>query len=193
MLSTRKAALAAGICAVSMLAPASASAQQVESEHYSYTESFLLPADVCGDAVDFPVLDTTTYEGFYHAVQRGDGLVYEADHVRLYSTDTNTLNGKTLTFIQVNRGGTQSFVDNGDGTSTMTFKNVGMLHVYGPDGSRIGKYAGQVRGEVLLDNGGTPNDPTDDEFLEFLGYTETRNLNTLGEDWFCPLLATYLS
>jgi hypothetical protein len=35
------------VCAVSLLAPASASAQQLESEHYSCTESFLLSAEVC--------------------------------------------------------------------------------------------------------------------------------------------------
>jgi len=194
MFSARGAALVTSVCAVSFLMPASASARSLEQDHFSFTESFILPADVCGDVVKFPVLDTTTYTGFFHAVRRGDGLVYEAEHVRLFSTDTNTNNGKTLTFEQVNGGTTQSLVDNGDGTLTLTFKNVGVLHIYGPDGSLLFKRAGQTRGSVLLDNGGTPGDPSDDELIEFLGLTKTPNLNELADQGdFCAILAKYLS
>ncbi len=193
MFSARTLATATGVCAASLLVPTSASARTIDQEHYSYTETFLLPADACGDVVDFPVRDTTTFTGFYHAVQRGNGIVYEANHVRLYSTDTNTLNGKSLTFIQVNRGSDQSYVDNGDGTSTLTFKNVGVLHVYGPDGTLLYKRAGQNRGEVIFDNAGTPTDRSDDEFIEFAGFTKTRNLDTWEGADFCSDLATYLS
>jgi hypothetical protein len=41
--------------------------------------------------------------------------------------------------------------------------------VYGPEGKAIVRDPGQIRFELLIDNGGTPSDPFDDEFLEFLG------------------------
>ncbi len=192
MFSVKGVAIVTGVCVASFMVSTSASAESLEQDHYSFTESFVLPAEACGDVVDFPILDTTTYTGFFHTVRRGDGLVYEADHVRLFSTDTNLLNGKTLTFRQVNRGATQSIVDNGDGTSTLTFKNVGVLHVYGPDGSLLFKRAGQNRGEVLLDNGGTPGDQGDDQFLEFLGFTKTPHLDEWGQQDFCAVVAEYL-
>ena len=41
--------------------------------------------------------------------------------------------------------------------------------LYGEDGKAIARNPGQVRFEILIDHGGTPTDPSDDEFLEFLG------------------------
>ena len=35
-----------------------------------------------------------------------------------------------------------------------------------PDGKAIARDSGQVRVELLVDDGGTPNDPFDDEVLE---------------------------
>jgi hypothetical protein len=40
--------------------------------------------------------------------------------------------------------------------------------VYGPDGKAIARNPGQVRVELLVDNGGTPTDPSDDGELEFV-------------------------
>ena len=40
--------------------------------------------------------------------------------------------------------------------------------VYGMDGKAIARNPGQVRDEILIDNNGTPQDPSDDEFLEFI-------------------------
>ena len=39
---------------------------------------------------------------------------------------------------------------------------------YGMDGKAIARNPGQVRDEILIDNNGTPQDPSDDEFLEFI-------------------------
>ena len=56
--------------------------------------------------------------------------------------------------------------DNGDGTLTILFLEAGSAAVYGPDGKAIARGAGQERVELLVDNGGTPTDPFDDEVLE---------------------------
>ena len=50
----------------------------------------------------------------------------------------------------------------GTGNSTLT----------GTDGKAIARNPGQTRWEILIDNNGTPQDPTDDEFLADLGNVE---------------------
>lgn len=40
---------------------------------------------------------------------------------------------------------------------------------YRPDGRFLFNNPGQIRVEVLIDHGGTPSDPEDDAFLDFLG------------------------
>ncbi|MBA3718709.1 MAG: hypothetical protein H0W95_00215 [Nocardioidaceae bacterium] len=56
-----------------------------------------------------------------------------------------------------------------DGTSTILVLATGNSLLYGSTGKAVARNPGQVRFEILVDNGGTPQDPFDDEFLEFLG------------------------
>ena len=54
----------------------------------------------------------------------------------------------------------------------------------------IARNSGQVRFELLIDNGGTPTNPDDDEELEFLGVVkESTGLN----DDFCELAVPMLT
>ena len=64
--------------------------------------------------------------------------------------------------------------------------STGSLKVFGPDGEILFRDPGQVRFELLIDHGGTPTDPTDDEELEFLGIVKgsTGRNDTEGRD-FC--------
>jgi hypothetical protein len=55
--------------------------------------------------------------------------------------------------------------DNGDGTLTIPGMGAGMSKYLGPDGFLF-LDAGQFRFEVLIDHGGTPTDPSDDEEIE---------------------------
>ena len=59
--------------------------------------------------------------------------------------------------------------DNGDGTTTILVQQTSNQVLYGPDGTVLALNVGQTRFEFLVDNGGTPADPSDDQFLEFLG------------------------
>ena len=52
--------------------------------------------------------------------------------------------------------------------STLVVLVTGDGTVYGMDGKAIARNPGQVRDEILIDNNGTPQDPSDDEFLEFI-------------------------
>jgi hypothetical protein len=57
----------------------------------------------------------------------------------------------------------------GDGTLTILVMATGNETVYTPDGKALYRNPGQIRFEILIDHGRTPTNPSDDEFLEFLG------------------------
>ena len=80
--------------------------------------------------------------------------------------------------------------DNGDGTSTILVLVTGNSTVYGMDGKAIARNPGQVRFEILIDNGGTPQDPYDDEFLEFLRDVKE---STGRSDDFCAAVVPVLT
>jgi hypothetical protein len=68
----------------------------------------------------------------------------------------------------------QRVTDNGDGTLTILVLTTGNAVLYGENGKAIARDPGQVRFEILVDDGGTPSDPSDDEFLANLGLVKAR-------------------
>jgi len=72
--------------------------------------------------------------------------------------------------------------DNGDGTLTILVLATGPSSVYDETGKAIARNPGQFRYELLIDHGGTPSDPSDDEFLAFLGVVKESTGRT---DDFC--------
>jgi hypothetical protein len=103
---------------------------------------------------------------------------------------TSLANGKSVT--QVSRDIDQDMLvtDNGDGTLTILAKSVGVDVLYSSDGEVLARNPGQTRVEVLIDHGGTPSDPSDDEFLEFLGVVKG---STGRNDDFCAAIEAELS
>ena len=183
------------LAAAASLAPP-ASAEQLENDHFTFVDSHIEQEehglDFCGGTIEFPVLWQGEGKVFVHAVRRGDGLVYFADKFHAVESYTNTLNGKSLTFDTTSRGGDQKVVDNGDGTLTITFKSTGRTFVYGPDGERLFVDAGQFLGQFVVDHGGTPGDPDDDEFLEDLGELKLTGRQDSVDRDFCADLVTFL-
>ena len=80
--------------------------------------------------------------------------------------------------------------DNGDGTLTILTLGTGNDVYYGPDGDVIGRNPGQIRSEFIVDHGGTPTDPSDDEFLVDLGIVKG---STGRSDDFCEAAVPALS
>ena len=74
-------------------------------------------------------------------------------------------------------------VDNSDGTLTVVVLATGNYTMYGADGTAIGRNPGQFRFELLIDHGGTPNDPEDDVELGFQVLKES----TGRSDDFCAV------
>jgi hypothetical protein len=80
--------------------------------------------------------------------------------------------------------------DNGDGTLTILILATGNDVLYGEDGKAIARNPGQIRFEILVDHGGTPTDPSDDEFLADLGLVKG---STGRSDDFCEAAVPALS
>ena len=95
-------------------------------------------------------------------------LPYFSQFVMGTSTFTNPDNDRYVTEVFHGIEKDLRVTDNGDGTFTILVLETGNSTVYGMDGKAIARNPGQVRDEILIDNNGTPQDPSDDEFLEFI-------------------------
>ncbi|MGH9288133.1 MAG: hypothetical protein ACRD0V_07580 [Acidimicrobiales bacterium] len=158
---------AAGLAATaSMSLATAASAQPIrEGGVFEETQVFADFCDVSGLTVQ---ADSTTESRFMFNPHGPDGLGYGLEHLRITNVYTNQANGNAVTEKVTTLFKDLRVTDNGDGTLTILVLATGNAVVSGPDGKAIARNPGQVRFEVLIDNGGTPSDPSDDEFLEFL-------------------------
>jgi hypothetical protein len=125
--------------------------------------------DFCG--VDGLMVEFAIHRvGSVHAVPHGrDGLVYFGFNLKVTEVVTNLANHNFVTSSATIRDKDQRVTDNGDGTLTVLVLATGNATLYGPDGKAIARNPGQIRYELLIDHGGTPSDPSDDEVIEFLG------------------------
>ena len=100
------------------------------------------------------------------AVTHGrDRLVYFLSHGTETDVLTNLANGTSLrSFARVIEKDLR-VTDNGDGTLTVLILATGNAVLYGENGKAIARNPGQIRIELLIDHGGTPNDPSDDVIL----------------------------
>jgi len=126
--------------------------------------------------------------------QRGEkGIAYFTGNIHGWTSWTNVANGKTLTVVDNFVDKDQKITVNDDGTLTILVLAAGSTKVYGPDGRLLFNDPGQVRFEVLIDHNGTPTDPSDDEFLEFLGVVKgSTGRNDLDGRDFCEDIQTFI-
>ena len=170
------------VALVLVLAPA-ASAKPLFRERFA-EKSSEVEENFCGDLtvrVDADVRGSALFN------PRGpDGLAYYIENVHGSVSFTNVANNKSYTnvFNFINKD--QKVTDNGDGTLTILVMATGSEKWYGPDGKLLFNDPGQVRFEVLIDHGGTPTDPSDDEFIADLGLVKgSTGRNDLDGRDFC--------
>lgn len=145
-------------------------------------EESTVEVDFCG-VEGLTVEFTTRRVGMVHAVPHGpDGLIYFGFNLKVTEVVTNLANGNSVTSFATVRDKDQRVTDNGDGTLTILVLTTGNAVLYGEDGKVIARNPGQVRFEILIDHGGTPTDPSDDEFVAFLGVVKE---STGRSDDFC--------
>jgi hypothetical protein len=154
--------------AIAALAFATAAhAGQIFGERFHEEDEFP-EASFCG----VEGLDVTwhvTRDGHAHAVSRGrDKLPYFGFTFKGTEVVTNDDNGNFVTSLTTIADKDQRVTDNGDGTLTVLVLSTGNATLYDEDGNVLARNPGQVRFEILIDNAGTPTDPSDDEFIEFV-------------------------
>jgi hypothetical protein len=155
--------LSAAAIAVALAAPVAAAPLDRGTFHDEF--SFVDP-DFCGAGLEVQI--DGVVDGRFLATRRGrDGLVYFMEHVHRTTTYMNLANGKTITDGELTVQKDLHVTDNGDGTLTIIVLATGNYTVYGEDGHAIARNPGQVRFELLIDHGGTPDDPSDDVELDF--------------------------
>lgn len=180
--------LALGGAAAVMLA-AAASGGQVFRETIHEEDTIVLEdfCDVSGLTVELAfVLDLRV-----HVVPHGrDRLDYFLQHGDRSEVLTNLANGKSVTSFANVTEKDKRVTDNGNGTLTILILATGNAVLYGEDGKAIARNPGQVRFEILVDHGGTPTDPFDDEFLADLGMVKG---STGRSDDFCEAAVPALS
>jgi hypothetical protein len=153
---------AVAIPAVGVAGAASAAPAEWQTFHREFT---FVEEDGCG------VLGLTLEHAFVsvgreRVTARGpDGLPYYAAHEEVSETVTNVATGESVTVVTNLKFADVRATDNGDGTLSYMAQRPAR-EVYTQDGRVIARGAGLIRVEGLFDHGGTPTDPSDDEFLE---------------------------
>lgn len=155
--------LAVGATAAVMLVGAASGGQGFRDTIHE--EGTVVLTDFCGVsglnvemafALDFSV----------HAVAHGpDGLSYFFQHGTRTEVLTNLANGESLSSVANVIEKDLRVTENGDGTLTILILATGNAVLYGGDGKAIARNPGQLQFEILVDDGGTPADPSDDEIL----------------------------
>ena len=174
---------------LAIAATAAADARQVSRETIHDERDFVLK-DYCG-VRGLTVEIRSVLDMRVHVVPHGtDRLAYFLQHGVTTEVITNPATGRSLTSVTRVTEKDMRVTPNGDGTLTILVLATGNAVVYGPDGRAIARNPGQTRFKILVDHGGTPSDPSDDEFLGRLGVVKE---STGRSDDFCKAAVSALS
>lgn len=155
--------LASCVAALALLAGPASAAQSFRMTYHE--EGTRVHQNFCGSA-GLTVSDDFVIDGKVRAVPHGpDRLDYFVDTRKETSIVTNLANRQAVTFVLTVTAKDLKVTDNGDGTLTIIALFTGNVVLYGHDGNAIGRDPGQSRFELLIDHGGTPTDPADDQFI----------------------------
>ena len=172
---------------VSAIAPAAA--EPLEHGHFHDVDSFVIE-EFCGDLT--VRVDVDSQGSLLVRTQGPEGLVYGQENVHGTVSITNLATGKSFTNVVTFVSKDLKVTDNGDGTLTITSVVNGRFKTYGPDGSLLFRDTGQQRTVTLVDHGGTPTDPSDDEIIDSEIVKDTGWVFAEGRD-FCTDFRTLTS
>lgn len=143
------------------------------------------------DVSGLTVRQDVTVDGSFAIKTHGaDQLAYYQSHTRIRVVYTNVATNQYVTEVTGVLEKDLRVTDNGDGTLTILVLATGPSSVYDESGKAIARNPGQFRYKILVDDGGTPSDPSDDEFLKFLGVVKESTGRT---DDFCAAVVPAIS
>lgn len=175
---------AAGAVALGMV-PAAGAQPYKETIREEFTE---VTEDFCGES-GLTVQEDVVFESrLMGNARKRDRLAYLMENQRIRVTLTADDNMVTTRETVVVKD--LDVTDNDDGTLTVLVMGTGNATAFDEDGKAIARNPGQVRFELLFDHGGTPQDPSDDEFLAFLGEVKGSTGRT---DDFCAAVVPALT
>jgi hypothetical protein len=172
---------------VSLAGPASAEVLERDTFHDEFSQQVSNFCGVSGLTVRF---DLTADGQFAVKTHGSDQLPYYQEHVDIEVVYTNVRTKQYVTDVFMRRTKDLRVTNNGDGTLTLLVLQTGNNVTYDGNGKIIARDPGQVRYENLIDHGGTPSDPSDDEFIEFLGIVKDFTGRT---DDFCTAVVPAIS
>lgn len=167
--STRRrgilAAGAAAALAASVVAAPSAMARPLENVKFVEEESFT-EDDFCGEGLSVDIELTRQAHVLFNSRKPGTAPYWQAN----VTVDT-VFTSENGVVTEHARGVDKDLkiTDNGDGTMTILVLATGNVTTYDESGTAIARNPGQIRYEVLIDYGADVADPSDDEFIAFLG------------------------
>ena len=137
-------------------------------------------------------MSCTEVSGTLSGVKRGDGIAYFTESVVGDTVFTDTVTGRSSHVSFTDNSHDLTIVDNGDGTITITAQGAGRNLFFDSDGKLALSDTGMARWSVLIDHGGTLDNPLDDVFIADLGIVKpsTGTNDTEGRD-FCDDLITF--
>jgi len=187
--------IAAGIAAASILllgvpAPALAAPPVVDhwTDHMEHIEQVEHAPDWCPD-IPFDVLYVEDASGTFRFVRHGDGLYYGASSFERRASWTNVETGESFGFVSHGSDKDLHVTDNGDDTITIDIATTGAARYYDDEGTRLFVDAGRQSAQIVIDINGTPSNPDDDEFVEFLGGELNGRFDTEGRDFCADVMA----
>jgi hypothetical protein len=122
-----------------------------------------------------------------------DGLAYGVETLHGTESYTNLANDRTLTTVYNVPSKDLTVTDNGDGTLTVIAMTTGSVKVYDPEGELLFIDSGQMRVKLLIDDGGTPRDPSDDQVSADLGTVKgSTGRNDLQTQDFCANIHEFI-
>lgn len=171
---------------VAMLAAAAGAVPPVKETIHDEFE--FVDTDFCGAGLMVEV--AVVLDLRVQAASRGrEGLIYFLAHGTETDVLTNLANDKSIRSVARVIEKDLKVTDNGDGTLTVLILATGNVVLYGENGKAIARNPGQIRVELLIDHGGTPNDPNDDVLLS----EELVKGSTGRSDDFCTAAVAALS
>lgn len=159
------AAAAAAALAASVVAAPAATARPIENVRFTEVDSFT-DTNFCDAGITVQIDSTSEVHILLNSRKPGTAPYFKAN---VGAVTTYTGPGGVVTEHVRIVDKDLKITDNGDGTMTILVLATGNAAAYGEDGKAIARNPGQVRYEVLIDYGADIADPSDDEFLDFLG------------------------